>query len=159
MKFKFKIQQYQTDAVNAIIGVFKGQPRLDKVKYTRDLGIKNPDAQQTLFDLPGYEKDDMGFENAKIVLSDEMLLKNINGIQSDIGNYSPDWAIAFKEGAVKHVYFIAETKGTLSSLELRPIEQAKIRCARKLFNEISTSEVKYHDVTSYQELLDVMGSL
>jgi type III restriction enzyme len=80
-------------------------------------------------------------------------------IPTPMDNYNPDWAIAFNEGSVKHIYFIAETKGTLSSLELRPIEQAKIRCARKLFNELSTSYVKYHDVTSYQELLDIMGSL
>jgi len=80
-------------------------------------------------------------------------------IPTPMGNYSPDWAIAFNEKSVKHIYFIAETKGTLSSLELRPIEKAKIRCARKLFNELSTSHVKYHDVTSYQELLDVMGRL
>lgn len=81
-------------------------------------------------------------------------------IPTPVGNYSPDWAIAFNDNCgIKHIYFIAETKGTLSSLELRPIEQAKIRCARKLFNELSTSKVKYHDVTSYQELLDVMGSV
>jgi type III restriction enzyme len=64
--------------------------------------------------------------------------------------------IAFYEGTVKHIYFVAETKGTLESLQQRPIEAAKIKCARKLFNEISTSKVKYHDVTNYQELLDIM---
>lgn len=52
---------------------------------------------------------------------------------------------AFNDGSVKHIYFIAETKGTMDSLELRPIEQAKIACAKKLFNEISTSNVRYHD--------------
>ena len=80
-------------------------------------------------------------------------------IPTPVGNYSPDWAIAFNEGTVKHIYFIAETKGTMESLNLRPIEQAKIACARKLFNEISTSHVKYHDVDSYQSLLAVMQSL
>lgn len=76
-----------------------------------------------------------------------------------VGNYSPDWAIAFYEGKVKHIFFIAETKGTMKSLELRPIEQAKISCAKKLFNEISTSKVKYHDVDSYQSLLNIMNSI
>ena len=80
-------------------------------------------------------------------------------IPTPVGNYSPDWAIAFNEGTVKHIYFIAETKGTMESLNLRPIEQAKIACARKLFNEISTSHVRYHDVDSYQSLLTVMQSL
>lgn len=80
-------------------------------------------------------------------------------IPTPVGNYSPDWAIAFYEGTVKHIFFIAETKGTMESLQLKPIEQAKIRCARKLFNKMSTSKVKYHDVDSYQKLLDVMQSL
>ncbi|HYE12469.1 MAG TPA: DEAD/DEAH box helicase family protein [Patescibacteria group bacterium] len=80
-------------------------------------------------------------------------------IPTPVGHYSPDWAIAFNEGSVKHIYFIAETKGTMESLSLRPIEQAKISCAKKLFNEISTSKVKYHDVDSYQSLLDIMNKL
>ena len=80
-------------------------------------------------------------------------------IPTPVGNYSPDWAIAFNEGTVKHIYFIAETKGTMESLNLRPIEQAKISCAKKLFNEISTSNVKYHDVDSYQTLLTIMNKV
>ncbi|MBP3313464.1 MAG: DEAD/DEAH box helicase family protein [Oscillospiraceae bacterium] len=80
-------------------------------------------------------------------------------IPTPVGNYSPDWAIAFNEGTVKHIYFVAETKGTMDSLNLRPIEQAKIACAKKLFNEISTSNVKYHDVDSYQSLLTIMNKL
>lgn len=77
-------------------------------------------------------------------------------IPTPVGNYSPDWAIAFYEGTVKHIFFIAETKGTMESLELRPIEQAKISCAKKLFNEMSNSKVVYHDVDSYQSLLDII---
>lgn len=80
-------------------------------------------------------------------------------IPTPVGNYSPDWAIAFYEGKVKHIFFIAETKGTMESLNLRPIEQAKISCAKKLFNEMSTSKVKYHDVDSYQSLLNIIGSM
>ena len=80
-------------------------------------------------------------------------------IPTPVGNYSPDWAIAFYEGTVKHIYFVAETKGTMESLNLRPIEQAKISCAKKLFNEMSTNNIKYHDVDSYQSLLNIMKSL
>jgi type III restriction enzyme len=80
-------------------------------------------------------------------------------IPTPVGNYSPDWAIAFRRGTVKHIFFIAETKGTMDSLNLKPIEQAKIKCAKKLFNEISTTGVKYHDVDSYQSLLDIMQTL
>lgn len=80
-------------------------------------------------------------------------------IPTPVGNYSPDWAIAFYEGTVKHIFFIAETKGTMDSLNLRPIEQAKISCAKKLFNEMSTSKVKYHDVDNYQSLLNIINSI
>ncbi len=80
-------------------------------------------------------------------------------IPTPVGNYSPDWAIAFHVGTVKHIFFIAETKGTMESLNLRPIEQAKISCAKKLFNELSTSNVRYHDVDSYQSLLNIMSTL
>ena len=80
-------------------------------------------------------------------------------IPTPVGNYSPDWAVAFFEGMVKHIFFLAETKGTMDSLNLRPIEQAKISCAKKLFNELSENDVKYHDVDSYQSLLNIMDSI
>ncbi len=80
-------------------------------------------------------------------------------IPTPVGNYSPDWAIAFNRGTVKHIFFIAETKGTMESLSLRPIEQAKIKCAKKLFAELSTEDVVYHEVDSYQTLLNIMEHL
>ena len=80
-------------------------------------------------------------------------------IPTPVGNYSPDWAIAFNKGTVKHVFFIAETKGTMESLNLKLIEQAKIKCAKKLFNELSTENIVYHDVDSYQSLLNVMNKI
>ena len=80
-------------------------------------------------------------------------------IPTPVGNYSPDWAISFRKGAVKHIFFIAETKGTMDDLQINPIERTKIFCAKKLFNEISTSGVKYHNVDSYTALLAVMETL
>ena len=80
-------------------------------------------------------------------------------IPTPVGNYSPDWAIAFNKGTVKHIFFIAETKGTMETLNLKPIEQAKISCAKKLFASLSTEDVVYHDVDSYQSLLNIMESL
>ena len=80
-------------------------------------------------------------------------------IPTPVGNYSPDWAIAFREGSVKHIYFVAETKGKLDSLQLRGVETAKIECAKKLFNKMSTSRVRYEYVTSYADLLDKMNQL
>ena len=59
-------------------------------------------------------------------------------IPTPVGNYNPDWAIAFEDDKVKHVYFIAETKGSMSSMELRKIEECKIDCARKFFTKITS---------------------
>lgn len=80
-------------------------------------------------------------------------------IPTPVGNYSPDWAIAFKEGSVKHIYFLAETKGSLDTMQLRGVEKAKIECAEKLFNKISTSQVRYQHITQYKDLLDCMNSI
>lgn len=80
-------------------------------------------------------------------------------IPTPVGNYAPDWAIAFKEGSVRHVFFVAETKGTMDSMELRGIENAKITCARKLFNEMSGSGVRYQAVATYDDLLNEVGKL
>ncbi len=77
-------------------------------------------------------------------------------IPTPVGNYNPDWAIAFKEGVVKHIYFVAETKGSMSSMELRKIEECKIDCARKFFAGITTDQVKYDVVTDYGKLMDIV---
>ena len=78
-------------------------------------------------------------------------------IPTPVGNYAPDWAIAFNDNAgVKHIFFIAETKGSMDSMQLKGIEKAKIDCAKKLFNEVSTSKVRYHEVTSYQNMLAIL---
>ncbi len=76
-------------------------------------------------------------------------------IPTPVGHYSPDWAVVFYEGpAIKHIYFVAETKGTMDSLNLRPIEKAKIDCAKKLFATISNGTVKYDHVDSYEQLMN-----
>ncbi|MDE6227429.1 MAG: DEAD/DEAH box helicase family protein [Muribaculaceae bacterium] len=77
-------------------------------------------------------------------------------IPTPVGNYAPDWAIAMEKSGVKHIFFIAETKGSLLSMQLTAIENAKIDCCTRLFNEISTEKVRYHKVTSYQDLVDAM---
>jgi len=77
-------------------------------------------------------------------------------IPTPMGNYSPDWAIAFRQGSVRHVFFVAETKGSMSSLELRDIEKSKISCAKKLFDSISDEGVAYHEVTDYQTLYELV---
>lgn len=75
-------------------------------------------------------------------------------IATPVGHYNPDWAIAFYEGSVKHIYFVAETKGSMSSMQLRLIEQSKIHCAREHFKAISGENVVYDVVDSYKSLLE-----
>jgi type III restriction enzyme len=82
-------------------------------------------------------------------------------IPTPVGDYNPDWAISFKKGVVKHVYFVAETKGSMSTMELRAIENTRIECARKFFKEINRNidpeHVKYDVVTSYGKLMEIVG--
>lgn len=77
-------------------------------------------------------------------------------ISTPVGHYNPDWAIAFYEGTVKHIYFVAETKGSMNSMQLRLIEESKIHCAREHFKAISNGEVVYDVVDSYQSLMDLV---
>ncbi|MCR5336338.1 MAG: DEAD/DEAH box helicase family protein [Synergistes sp.] len=75
-------------------------------------------------------------------------------ISTPVGHYNPDWAIAFYEGKVKHIYFVAETKGSMNSMQLRLIEESKIHCAREHFKAISGGNVVYDVVDSYRSLLE-----
>lgn len=77
-------------------------------------------------------------------------------ISTPVGNYNPDWAIIFNEGQVKHIYFVAETKGSLDSLELREVEKAKIECAKRHFKTIGSSSVKYDVVNSFEKLIEIV---
>lgn len=82
-------------------------------------------------------------------------------IPTPVGEYHPDWAISFKEGSVKHIYFVAETKGSMSTMQLRGIEESKIECARKFFKTINrklnSKHVKYDVVNSYEKLMEITG--
>ncbi|ORE89260.1 type III restriction enzyme, res subunit [Oceanococcus atlanticus] len=82
-------------------------------------------------------------------------------IPTPVGDYNPDWAISFKEGSVRHIYFVAETKGTMSSMKLRDIEHKKIECARKFFDELASHQanecIKYDVVTDYAKLMDLVA--
>lgn len=116
--------------------------------------------------VDGYARDGKSIERKfaeDMDLADEVCvyakLPKGFSIPTPVGNYSPDWAIAFHKGTVKHIFFIAETKGTMETLNLKPIEKAKIDCARKLFKELSGEDVVYDSVDSYQHLLDIMESL
>ena len=99
MKFNFKIQQYQTDAVDAVVKVFNGQGFHDKISYIRDKGKVKKEygidgevisqGNQMSFQTVGTqleyddidELSDTGYKNELVELSDEQLLSNIQALQ------------------------------------------------------------------------------
>ncbi len=119
------------------------------------------DAKKHLFDKIRYDSGterDLAAE-LDVAESVELYVKLPNGffINTPMGKYNPDWAISFHEGTVKHIYFVAETKGDTSELQLREVEKAKIECARRHFSIISSDTVKYDAVSSYSELLTAVN--
>ncbi|MGE4646378.1 restriction endonuclease [Bifidobacterium longum] len=82
-------------------------------------------------------------------------------IPTPVGNYAPDWAVAFREDSgLKHLFFVAETKGDMSSMELRTVEASKIECAMRLFNDLQLADdVRYEQAVTYEGLLDQMKAL
>lgn len=117
----------------------------DYVRYDSDTERKFAEALDTSKEVVVYAKLPRGFF-----------------IPTPVGNYNPDWAIVFDEGKVRHIYFIAETKGKLESLEfdVRGVERAKIHCAKEHFKKISNGTVKYEAVDSYEMLMkEVMGEI
>jgi len=88
VKFKFKIQPYQTDSVNSVVNIFAGQHFSERVSYVRDLGIvKKPQLQHTQGTIliapePAEDEAQLGFENARLNLSTEQLLLNIRNMQA-----------------------------------------------------------------------------
>ena len=114
------------------------------------------EAQENESDRSGIESKFVGELDASTEVVVYAKLPKTFQIPTPVGNYSPDWAIAFKQGTVKHVYFVAETKGTLSSMELRKIENCKIECARKFFAKITSDQVKYDVVNSYGKLMELV---
>lgn len=122
------------------------------------LDVNAMKADKHLFDHIVYDStNERKFANELDAASDvAVYVKLPNGfyISTPVGHYNPDWAIAFKTGTVKHIYFVAETKGSMDTMELRGIEDAKIHCAREHFKAISGNNVVYDVVDSYQALLD-----
>ena len=80
-------------------------------------------------------------------------------IPTPVGDYAPDWAIVFNDGVMRHIFFVAETKGSLDGMELRGVEKAKTECAKKLFNKLSTSSVKYGVVDKFENLYNIINGI
>ena len=122
------------------------------------LGTNAMNAQRHLYDHIVYdstnERDFVTDLDTNTDVAVYVKLPDSFYISTPVGRYNPDWAIAFYEGTVKHIYFVAETKGSMRSMQLRQIEESKIHCAREHFKAISNGNVVYDVVDSYAALLD-----
>ena len=127
------------------------------------IGKNAIESKRSLYDLVVVDSEGVEMEFAKALENDNSVvvytkLPREFYISTPMGKYNPDWAIAFKEGAVKHIYFVVETKGNeLDPSQLRGAEDAKIKCARKHFESISTNDVIYTCVKTYKNLTDVIN--
>ena len=135
-----------------------GRRKGELITWQSKLGVNAMKANKHLYDHIVYDStneqkfaEDLDTNNDVAVY---VKLPDGFYISTPVGHYNPDWAIAFYEGTVKHIYFIAETKGSMSSMQLRLIEESKIHCAREHFKAISSDNVVYDVVDSYQSLLD-----
>ncbi len=122
------------------------------------LGVNTIKAKKHLYDHIVYDSTGERDFAAELDINTNVAVyvKLPNGfyIATPVGHYNPDWAIAFYEGTVKHIYFVAETKGSMNTMQIRPIEQSKIHCAKEHFKAISGDNVVYDVVNSYQSLLE-----
>ena len=110
------------------------------------------------FDSDGERKFAEALEGATEVQVYAKLPRKLK-IPTPVGNYAPDWAIVFNDGTVRHVFFVAETKGSLDGMQLRGVEEAKTKCAQKLFNSISTSKVRYGVVYKFENLYNLINGI
>ena len=110
------------------------------------------------FDSDGERKFAEGLQSATEVLIFAKLPRKLK-IPTPVGDYAPDWAIVFDEGTVRHVFFVAETKGSLDGMELRGVEEAKTECAKKLFNTLSTTDVRYGLVDKFENLYNIINAI
>jgi type III restriction enzyme len=103
MKFSFKIQLYQTDAVDAVARVFQGQPYNAGVSYLRDMGSLSAQPQQLSLVSNGDDAtqvelqdliNDSGFKNEALQLTDQELLQNIRALQAEANIHQSDKLVA-----------------------------------------------------------------
>jgi type III restriction enzyme len=139
-------------------------------EYDSDIfTISHPDSRRALqtakhvtdyvvVDSDGERKFAEALEGAGEVVVYAKLPRSFR-IPTPVGDYAPDWAIAFDREKVRHIFFIAETKGSMKEMELRGVERGKIACAGKLFKELSNSKVIYHEVTSFADLRNLIPTL
>ena len=126
------------------------------------LGVNALESQKSLYDLVVVDSAgiEMNFAKDLEERNEVAVYTKLPGgfyINTPVGHYNPDWAIVFKEGPdIKHVYFVAETKGSLEESQLRESERSKIECARRHFATIGDSTITYDVVRNYNDLRDII---
>lgn len=128
------------------------------------LGVNALESQKSLYDIVVVDSKgiEMDFAQDLEVQNEVAVYTKLPGgfyINTPVGHYNPDWAIVFKEGTdIKHIYFVAETKGYRSDevTNYRETERVKIECAKRHFATISSSSVTYGVVKDYEELWNVV---
>ncbi len=125
------------------------------------LGINAIESAKSLYDLVVVDSEGIEKKFAEeLEAHDDVVVytKLPRGfyINTPMGKYNPDWAIALREGDIKHVYFVAETKGSLETGQLRGTEDARIECARRHFQTISSGDIMYDVVTCYSDLMNIV---
>ena len=156
-------QEKATTIIDGII-YHKTENKFDNDIFTINnvrgkLGENAIDVKKHIYDfLITDSKNEREFANKLETGEVAVYAKLPNGfkIPTPVGNYNPDWAIVFDNPSFKYIYFIAETKGSMDSLQLRDIEKAKIECAKKHFKCISNDEIKYDVVDSYEALINLL---
>lgn len=126
------------------------------------VGDNAMESEKSLYDLVVVDSKGTEMDFAKQLENEvdvEVYTKLPRGfyINTPMGHYNPDWAIVYRDGSVKHVYFIAETKGSMRDVDLRETEISKIACARRHFAALSNSTVKYDVVKSYEDLYNIVS--
>ena len=133
-----------------------------EAKNKGQIGKDAVESKRGLFDFTIYDSSVEKYFSEKLDTRDEVAvyvkLPSSFYISTPVGKYNPDWAISFYEGSVKYIYFVAETKGSVNSLQLRPIENAKINCAKKHFEKISDEKVKFAPIDSFEKLMDIVSN-
>ena len=126
-------------------------------KLRGKLNVSAMRAEKSLYDHVIYDSENERKFAGELDISEKVAvyvkLPSSFFISTPVGHYNPDWAIAFTEGSVRHIFFVAETKGNTDSIELRGIENAKNECARRHFAAISNEEVVYEVVDSFEKLM------
>jgi len=158
---KFILNEKATTLINGIVYSKTEDSYSEDIFTINSLAgsLKNNvmDVKRHIYNYLRYDSDNEKkfaehLETGQVVVYAKM--PNDFKIPTPVGNYNPDWAIVFDNEDFKYIYFIAETKGSMNSLELREVEKLKIEYARKHFEALKESSIKYDVIDSYDTLLD-----